>query len=78
MNRLDTSAGLVDRLRSLSAADLFFWRTRMVAAYFERGLIDEELEARGLSVDGLIDANLAERSRQYKRGSDFQGVMSWQ
>lgn len=75
MQRLDTTVGLADRLKALSVSDLFFWRTRMRALYFERSLIDAELEARGLGVDHLLEANLAERLRQYHRGCDFQGVM---
>lgn len=48
----------------------------MRALYFERGLIDEAIERRGVSVDHLLAANLLEeRARQYHLGCDFQGVM---
>lgn len=66
----------MDRLATLSVPELFFWRSRMRALYFERGLIDEAIERRGVSVDHLLAANLLEeRARQYHLGCDFQGVM---
>jgi hypothetical protein len=75
MKTLRTGAGLAERLQALSVHELFFWRTRMPVCYYERELIDIEIERRDISVQHLIDANMEERTRQFSLKADFQGVM---
>lgn len=47
----------------------------MPVCYYERELIDIEIERRDISVQHLIDANMEERTRQFSLKADFQGVM---